>query len=373
MNRLIIVGNGFDLAHGLKTSYKDFILWYLKKVYTNASFSREFHDGLMSIIKEEYYFGLPGENNIVEDLVEFFYESNLTSFLNDQIIKNPATNSDVRNPFKTSIKSDFFRRLLTCCSNSSWVDIEIEFYKVLKNILHNQTGEKEQLLLDLNRSLSHIITYLEEYLQTQKPTHLNPGYSSIFSCLIKKDDIVIPCSISQDRSPTDSLILNFNYTNTPSYYFKSNNYNLAPAQININYVHGKLGSKTNPIIFGFGDELDDDYQKMEQQTTKGFFEYIKSFWYFKSSNYHNLIRFITGDVFQVFILGHSCGLSDRTMLNMIFEHENCKSIKIYYYQNEFGYNNYTDLTQEIARHFKNKVQMREKIVPFDKSEAMPQV
>ena len=30
MNRLIIIGNGFDLAHGLKTSYHDFILYYLK-------------------------------------------------------------------------------------------------------------------------------------------------------------------------------------------------------------------------------------------------------------------------------------------------------------------------------------------------------
>lgn len=28
MNRLVIIGNGFDLAHGLKTSYKDFINWY---------------------------------------------------------------------------------------------------------------------------------------------------------------------------------------------------------------------------------------------------------------------------------------------------------------------------------------------------------
>ena len=25
MNRLVIIGNGFDMAHGLKTSYKDFI------------------------------------------------------------------------------------------------------------------------------------------------------------------------------------------------------------------------------------------------------------------------------------------------------------------------------------------------------------
>jgi hypothetical protein len=27
MNRIILIGNGFDLAHGLKTSYKDFIDW----------------------------------------------------------------------------------------------------------------------------------------------------------------------------------------------------------------------------------------------------------------------------------------------------------------------------------------------------------
>jgi hypothetical protein len=31
MNRLIIIGNGFDLAHGIKTSYKEFILDYIKK------------------------------------------------------------------------------------------------------------------------------------------------------------------------------------------------------------------------------------------------------------------------------------------------------------------------------------------------------
>ncbi len=28
MNRLVIIGNGFNMAHGLKTSYMDFINWY---------------------------------------------------------------------------------------------------------------------------------------------------------------------------------------------------------------------------------------------------------------------------------------------------------------------------------------------------------
>lgn len=31
MNRLILIGNGFDLAHGLKTSYSDFIKDYFCK------------------------------------------------------------------------------------------------------------------------------------------------------------------------------------------------------------------------------------------------------------------------------------------------------------------------------------------------------
>ncbi len=38
MNRLILIGNGFDLAHGLKTSYSDFILWYFGEVFKNNIF-----------------------------------------------------------------------------------------------------------------------------------------------------------------------------------------------------------------------------------------------------------------------------------------------------------------------------------------------
>ena len=43
MNRIIIIGNGFDLAHGLKTKYENFIIWYqkewvekLKKCFNNT-------------------------------------------------------------------------------------------------------------------------------------------------------------------------------------------------------------------------------------------------------------------------------------------------------------------------------------------------
>jgi hypothetical protein len=136
-------------------------------------------------------------------------------------------------------------------------------------------------------------------------------------------------------------------------------------------INGQLHDDNNPVIFGFGDELDEDYLKMERERAKGYFEHIKSFWYFQTSNYWQLIRFIDCEEYIIHVLGHSCGLSDRTMLHMIFEHPNCKSIKIFYYGDETS-NNYTEITYEIARHFNDKELMRRRIIPLDRSMRMPQ-
>jgi hypothetical protein len=35
-NKLILIGNGFDLAFGLKTSYNDFLFWLLKSEVLKA-------------------------------------------------------------------------------------------------------------------------------------------------------------------------------------------------------------------------------------------------------------------------------------------------------------------------------------------------
>ena len=75
--------------------------------------------------------------------------------------------------------------------------------------------------------------------------------------------------------------------------------------------------------------------------------------------------------FQVYIMGHSCGLSDRILLNKVFEHHNCISIKIYYYQNG-DWDNYTDIAQNVSRHFNKKEMMRERIVNKTYCEPLPQ-
>jgi hypothetical protein len=143
------------------------------------------------------------------------------------------------------------------------------------------------------------------------------------------------------------------------------------------YIHGELSDLSNPIIFGYGDEMDPHYEKIENLNSNEFLKNIKSFGYFKSDNYQQVMRFIegAGKNFTVKILGHSCGLSDRILLNTIFEHENCKAIKIYHYEKSPTENDYIEKTQEISRHFKpsGKGNMRMKVVPFNKYSLMPQV
>ena len=41
-------------------------------------------------------------------------------------------------------------------------------------------------------------------------------------------------------------------------------------------------------------------------------------------------------MYQIFIFGHSCGISDRTLLIMLFEHDNCASIKVFYHEKYEG-------------------------------------
>lgn len=68
-------------------------------------------------------------------------------------------------------------------------------------------------------------------------------------------------------------------------------------------------------------------------------------------------------------MGHSCGLSDRTMLNKIVEHVNCIKIKIFYYEKNKTENDYIEKMQELSRHFSrdSKGRMRDIIEPLSNS------
>ena len=116
--------------------------------------------------------------------------------------------------------------------------------------------------------------------------------------------------------------------------------------------------------------MDKHYSQIEDLNDNLYLQNIKSFQYFKSPNYRNLLRFLNSNEYQVCIYGQSCRLSDRVLLNEIFEKENSKSIKIYRHHKE---EEYINKTMEMSRHFENNKLMRNKIVNFNSKDIIQQL
>lgn len=353
MNRIILIGNGFDLAHKLKTSYRDFICDYISKSVNNF-FHKNVHVDPLMEIKCRF-------SNIK------YHDSHHNSQPETAIKDLESLNKSEY--YHVNIKSSFLFETLKKVGQINWVDLENDYFEELLKYKNKLNFDFEKVRI-LNEEFEYLKTCLEEYLhryQTENREIFNDEYSGIFCETIEGNDIV---TINMaDERPSRVMLLSFNYTDTLEHYLEECS---KRNQTEVIYIHGQLKSKTNPLIFGFGDEYDKNYLEFEDIKNKELLKHIKSFGYFKTSNYHNLTRFLDVDNFQVYVFGHSLGLSDRTMLKQIFEHEKCRSVKIFYHEKEDGSNDYVDKTYDISSHFSDKIMMRKKIVPFDKSIAMPQ-
>lgn len=405
MNRLILVGNGFDLAHGLKTSYRDFIddFWVnnINGLTNNGIFTREANDF--------FYFDTYGKTII---------NANVKNF-------NQLNNFFLQQEIKINYENQFLKLISEKNSLQNWVDIENEYYDQLKDSLmpdFSFNKDVVQNIIDINQNFIEIKDLLIDYLnQINKKISLNNRISEKICCsfmikdfnskyqkeiiqiiidnclsnldniklsentrnfVIKLNEITNSASkikyvadnfdILEDNKieimnffPTESLILNFNYTDSAKTYineFNKVNGEYVDYNISENHIHGQLNNLKNPPIFGFGDDVDKKYLEFEDLNDNRYLENFKSIAYLQTDNYKKLLEFIDSDSYQVFIFGHSCGLSDRTMLNTIFEHDNCQSVKPFYHKRMDDSDNYTEIVQNISRNFNDKKKFRDLVV-----------
>lgn len=411
MNRLILIGNGFDLAHGLKTSYADFIEWYWNEWNTRLkkSFNRIEEDTLCSFeLKDSVK--MSGWYNIWE-----FQLGLPILFDNDYDVLTIAKQNNKLCDFV--IKSPLFNKICYQVETKKWVDIEDVYYYFLKS-----SDNPKQINDDLEFLKNKLIEYLKSLqeatvnpkIQKQILEHFNKEDVAIGSMnhwynMIKErinytdekwdsiiDGHIINREIPEydlghihrlkqfliseiervgvdkvDESvihktfflPDNIMLLNFNYTNTADMYLPKAD------KFTINHIHGSL-SKPESVIFGYGDERDDEYDVLMKKNDDEYLQHIKSFRYLEASNYRDMLSFIESAPYQLCIMGHSCGLSDRTLLATLFEHRNCVSIKPYYYKRKDGTDNYRELVQNIARNFKDPTLMRDRVVRKDRCEPL---
>ena len=402
MNRLVLIGNGFDLAHGLKTSYADFIDWYWKdwgrKLLKGLNKTED--DGLCSFkIKDNIEV-----QNWASVFQGWYYKRENPLIPWDVYYVVSLAKQDKKLcDFKMS---PFFERIQNSIETRGWVDIENEYYRLLE--YHALEAYSEQDIATLNKQLAYLQQLLTEYLTTinKQGISIIENVRKKIYAPIKSSDISIEATktlteyiewcnkqetdvwkyklykygintlrtsdidnvekFKSDHTlcteypraymlPEQIMLLNFNYTKTANEYL--NDYDI----FSLNYIHGVLESPDS-MIFGYGDEFEDKYKRLQNLNNNECLTNIKTIRYQESDNYRKVLAFIESAPFQVCIMGHSCGNSDRTLLNTIFEHRNCISIKPYYYIKDDGTDSYIELIQNISRNFTDMKLMRDRVV-----------
>lgn len=399
MNRILLIGNGFDLANGMKTSYTDFLNDYWKNSFLEYQMKKKSFE--------------PYEcDNFFISATNYFLDRNCENYHDvKEYLKNTRSNFKIKNKFLQLISEKLQLK--------NWVDIEQEFYSNLLSLLNSKEINEDNLIKELNNNLDNIKRYLERYLLnisqsftiiTEIQNYISQDISSqiVFSeisedaknklfeqawnsvqyafrnqlpALRKSSLEPLPPSVIKFLSTenirnknlffkslhdnsnnilgdiSQTVFVNFNYTKTEDYYISPENH--------VIHIHGELDNNENPIIFGYGDEYDENYSEIENCGNDRFLENMKSINYSQTGNYKNLLSTLNEDFYQVCILGHSCGKSDRTLLKTMFEHENCASIKIYYREFERDgnlYDNYLDIYKSISRNFDDKTKLRDRVV-----------
>lgn len=354
---ILIIGNGFDLAHQLPTKYTDF-LNFMKFINRIEKFNGTFEK--FKIDNDKYKFS---ELNVdiqkyISGVIEDHSKKdvNVTDIWNDR--KSVDDKSDrvkhIEKMIELSSKNiwfEWFQAQLDIHPN--WVDFESEISRVI------QEAEKLISLIPLK---IEIITHMSSYqrlinkiifagkasdkditlaeIETIKKKMLTDLNNLIRCFEIYLEDLVKNIDISQLSLDIYNLnidkILTFNYTNTYQKLYDPN--------VECAHIHGKADinndTKSNNMVLGI-----DDYLKGEEKFTNTNFIEFKKYYQrlIKGTNcdYKKWIDEINQTEsftkHNVYIFGHSLASTDRDVLLDFIENE--KTIITIYYNNS---NQYSD-------------------------------
>ncbi|MBC3803347.1 hypothetical protein GH808_02690 [Acetobacterium fimetarium] len=265
---LLIIGNGFDLAHGLPTSYEDFHKYLRNKYpYTNC---------------DEFIIPCSSMNGKGE---EIYYDDNeIISFILF-LISNAEGMGEEWNDFENSLGLLDF--------NECFEDVP-EFYNKAGDLEDWQNANNIELAaINLVPCISKIDNYFSEWIRT----------IIIGQNILRKPELLNLIDKNND------VFLTFNYTNTLELVYEAKN---------VYHIHGEQNGE---IIFGHGNNLDyieeektyigseDSLQKMHdslKKDTKGSIE-----------KNHEFFSKLTSSITKIYSYGFSFSPVDEIYIKEI--------------------------------------------------------
>lgn len=352
---ILVIGNGFDLAHGLPTKYTDFLEFtkVIKRVINARDFGKIEWGAIHPSIKKMIIFNMENkENNL------FSKEKIWKDFLDD------------------NVWIDYFLQCNTY-QKENWIDFETEISNVIKSIdndmkkggldiqiddLSNQclkerylfkgydslfvnaNGEeggkqeitfrclKDCLLDDLNKFIRAFEIYLTEYVEKIDINFFSSDIVKSFMILYKKDD-----NYESDKNK----IINFNYTNTFKRHYL-HKYGIYADGDDIDYIHGKADInntiESNNMVLGIDEYLSDDRKNKEIEYIdfKKFYQRIYKQTGCKYKKWIDEIRADKSKNHSLAIFGHSLDVTDKDVFRELILNDNVYTTIFYPDKDELG-------------------------------------
>ncbi len=359
-NLILIIGNGFDLAHGLKTSYNHFADYIIENIIA-PEFYKDYSNNNLT------------NNNLIRQINHRFKYPYLASDRIDRIDNKFVIKIDQRreniakvlkenkNKIKDIINNKFLGKLYAN-EYQNWFDIENAYFEELILIKEKEVGDytdytKEQRIKDINElndNLTEIKELLKEYLKTIK---INANKD--IDCFLRNNFF---------NKYDNIYIIDFNYTKTIEKYFDEN------PLVTINYIHGNLDDEN--IIFGYGNNKHPKYKELKETGINEYLRFFKTFEYFENGRYINIIRTVEKfNHYDVGILGHSLGQPDKALLKNILDNKRCETIHFYKRGDLENLKeikeNFYELLFSLSRISEDENEMLKKVINYENSISFP--
>lgn len=187
-----------------------------------------------------------------------------------------------------------------------WYDFEKDFFDLLRIYFERKECE---LMKRLNQDLEEIGFLLKDYLNNISHTPSN-----------KMNTFLNTIYLENKRKERNIMLVNFNYTFIADSYFEGNE------KVLKYHIHGDL---KNDIIIGYGNDTDQYYKEIKMSEEPEYLRKFKTTSYLKNKTYQKIINQIESlDSYDIIVLGHSIGATDRTFFKEIAERDECKAIHI---------------------------------------------
>jgi len=362
-NRIILVGNGFDLAHNFKTGFCHFADYFIDNIVVPeiiqfANYENDKLDILSETFKNEYLKKVNAIHNLNDNFGKI-YLIIIQNKIEERNIKLSNFLKSDYNFLKSVLKNKLFSKLYQKTGHN-WFDIENSYFNSLKS-LKNRIGNsgfpfKKVELIELNQNFQEIKKYFIKYLNTIE-IQFNQDIEKSFFPLIRLNLYNI-------------YVINFNYTSSVHQYIGESE------NVKINHIHGNL--KDGHIIFGYGNDEDQDYLDIKNTGIDEFLEFFKTFDYMTNENYMNIYSDALEkfEDYDVEIIGHSLGLTDKTLLSEIFNSPKCKKIylnkrKDFADSPEKEFIDYRKLLYASSRIITNEKELRKKVINYKNASYFP--